>query len=110
MCSPHFYSGVNPFLGHVDRSFVRFRVTQKSREVDENPLSYCHTGQSLRPSEADNEGSLLNRVGGLTRFPDFLPAAEDARDQRSWDSRSTIDGSSRSSRASTSGAWSVGPR
>src|SRR5437870_1873779 len=36
-------------LGHLDGTFVRVRVTQKSGEVDENPLSHSDTGQSPRP-------------------------------------------------------------
>src|SRR2546428_5230755 len=101
----------DPVLGHLDRAFVRVRVTQKSGEVDENPLSHGDTRQSLRPSMADIEGSLLNRVGLPSCFGiSSRPPRETASAQRSWESRSMIAGSSRRSCASASGAGSAGPR
>src|SRR2546425_428006 len=65
----------DPILGHLHGAFVRFRVTQKSGEVDENSLSHGDTRHSLRPSDADIGASLLNRVGRRCDFPPFLRAA-----------------------------------
>ena len=56
--------GRNAVLCHLDRALVRVGVAEKSGEVDEDSLSNCNAGHSLRPSDSGNGETLLNPVGG----------------------------------------------